>query len=1035
MKKIVMLLICSMLMIGLASAFLPTKDTNPSTSKEENVKKYPSIEINDWFGLGKNLFKGQLEKHTDTCAVDCSSEMQLYTSGDNPLIDNIKFYTIKENERIEQPIRNYQFYIQDGVNNIEVPYYKEVCNNIINENGTTQEICNTIEFGTEKIQKPNWKPYNLGDILPSGYYYVRLEGQKKPDRAVDWIIETQGKVLDEWATWGIGVETLTQSLGSGTTDNLNNAIGNEKYSAFNFTATTSSINTIQFYIAGFVGFNQLINASIVYINSTGWINLTSVNNIFTNIISPNSTGWYNISFPSQVSINVGQAYAVMFWVNETGGGGRYFRIADQNPSGGIGWFSGNGVTLTENIKKTGVTINFWSNGTAGNLTLNAPVDYYNSSSNNIAFNATATMSTSATLVNMSLFDNSTGIWKINKTQLITGTSNTSIIYNNYSNGQTIKWAIQACDSDGACGFSGNRTFTIDSQAPSISLSYPSGIIPIAKYGQNVTLNYSISDINLQTCWYNHNVTTNVTIPCTANSSLILNYHKSIIIYTNDSLGNLNTSSFTWSYNIFENNHTFNSSALETTRQGYVINTTINTTIWIAQSATLYFDNTAYATTKTSSGDNLLFTSNIDLPAITVDTSKNILWQIQITNATGNYLFNTSTYNQTISKTVFARCGTTANVTFLNFTVYSQTDTSIKINTSFYGSFTYWGGDGRVTSTYTYQETGATNSSFPFCLEPNSSIISIDADIQYGNTGGFAQNYFYSRDKQISNNPTNVTLHLLNSSLATITTLRLIDSYQNGLIGYIGYIYKHDLGTGTDNLVGMFKTNYNGQDISYLNWYDTLYKFNINDPTDTTLIYTADPFKVSSTPQLFRVTTIDTGITWTLFKEVSYNLSVNNNTGTFLLTFSDPNNHLTAGCLRIVRFNGGNITVISDQCANGTAGTLTYTIASGINGTYYGIFYGKGSSNIVDFIIFNALDYLDDIYSQIGNLEGSVLAILVISLSAFVGIFSPVAFIVMAMVGYIVIMLLGFQSMNTGNFQIYFFTFLAIGGYLVWKLRT
>lgn len=507
------------------------------------------------------------------------------------------------------------------------------------------------------------------------------------------------------------------------------------------------------------------------------------------------------------------------------------------------------------------------------------------------------------------------------------------------------------------------------------------------------------------------------------------------VFHSDTFGILKYSDLQFDNNgVIENSHSFNASAVETTNQGYVLNTTIDTSYWIAQSAILYFNGTTYPTIKSSDGYNTLFTSNVNLPAVSSEASKDVLWQIQLTNSTGSFYFNTSTYSQTISKIGFVKCGGTSNVTFVNFTVYSQTEPSNRINTPFYATFHYWVGDGSIKSTYTYQETGAANSSFPFCFEPNSSSLNIDADIQYGNAGGYSQNYFYYRNKQLTSSPTNQTLYLLNSSLTTITTLRAIDSYQNGLVGYIGKIYLHNDGTNTDNLVGMFKTNYNGQDIAYLNWYDSLYKFELYDPTISNLVYTAEPFKVSSTPQTFRISTISNAINWIYFQDVAYTLTTNNDTRTILLTYNDPNNHITAGCLRVIKYWNGNASIISDQCLNSTSGTLIYTVADGEYGDYYGVFYGKGSIGTIAIAILSLPDYTQEIYHLLGNLDATVMAIFVIALSAFAGIaFGVVGFIMMAMVGYILSAFLGFQM--TASYQIAFFSFLAVGGYLMWKLRT
>jgi len=42
----------------------------------------------------------------------------------------------------------------------------------------------------------------MGEVVKAGTYGLRLEGEKKPSRTVDWIVKTNGVWTDEWAVWG-----------------------------------------------------------------------------------------------------------------------------------------------------------------------------------------------------------------------------------------------------------------------------------------------------------------------------------------------------------------------------------------------------------------------------------------------------------------------------------------------------------------------------------------------------------------------------------------------------------------------------------------------------------------------------------------------------------------------------------------------------------------------------------------------------------------------------------------------------------------
>jgi len=84
--------------------------------------------------------------------------------------------------------------------------------------------------------------------------------------------------------------------------------------------------------------------------------------------------------------------------------------------------------------------------------------------------------TGATLTNISLWHNGTGTWERNRTTSVTGTTNTTIFTNYMEDGATL-WTCEACDSDDDCAFaSANRTVSVDSTAPVITITAPTNLI-------------------------------------------------------------------------------------------------------------------------------------------------------------------------------------------------------------------------------------------------------------------------------------------------------------------------------------------------------------------------------------------------------------------------------------------------------------------------------------------------------------------------------------------------------------------------------
>ncbi|HJX50339.1 hypothetical protein A3K73_05605 [Candidatus Pacearchaeota archaeon RBG_13_36_9] len=79
----------------------------------------------------------------------------------------------------------------------------------------------------------------------------------------------------------------------------------------------------------------------------------------------------------------------------------------------------------------------------------------------------------------------------------------------------------------------------DASSPNLNITYPLN----ATYNISVSsLNYTVSDANLQACWYNLNGTINITITCGTNLTGLTSTEGSNIwrVYANDTAGNINS---------------------------------------------------------------------------------------------------------------------------------------------------------------------------------------------------------------------------------------------------------------------------------------------------------------------------------------------------------------------------------------------------------------------------------------------------------------------------------------------------------------
>jgi len=130
-----------------------------------------------------------------------------------------------------------------------------------------------------------------------------------------------------------------------------------------------------------------------------------------------------------------------------------------------------------------------------------------------------------------------------------GITNNSITCGNnvsglISNEGSNTWKVYANDTTGNLNTS-SVTFFKDTLNPSISMIYPLG----QNYTIDVTdLNYTVSDANLQSCWYSTDSgVTNVSVTCGVNVSGAISNEGSNTwtVWANDTFGNLNFSSVTF----------------------------------------------------------------------------------------------------------------------------------------------------------------------------------------------------------------------------------------------------------------------------------------------------------------------------------------------------------------------------------------------------------------------------------------------------------------------------------------------------------
>lgn len=485
-----------------------------------------------------------------------------------------------------------------------------------------------------------------------------------------------------------------------------------------------------------------------------------------------------------------------------------------------------------------------------------------------------------------------------------------------------------------------------------------------------------------------------------------------------------SSNMTFSLKRFrENSQTYNPNVISSNEENFKINITYDTTRFPSSIGNLVYNGISYSASIINYGQDAIFSRTINVPSSATETNYTFYWNIGLTNSSGTSYTNSISNNQTISPILMQLCNATINVTYFNFTVKDLDYPTIKVNATFKASFSY--GTTNLNSNYSYQDLSEKNSSFAFCFFPSSSNLIVNAKIEYGATG-YSNNYYYLNNASFSNQTPNISLYLLNSSKATPTVLKVQTETQSPLSETYIQIQRYDSGTDTYYTVAMAKTDFNGEDVVYLNWYDTFYKYTLSRNYETILM--TNTSKISATPVRF---TIPSRITYSYdkFLDIDYSLIFNNETNNFILTYSLPSGEITSACLRVVKRTIINDTTICNTCETSSSATIYCNIAAYGNGTYVATFYAIGSYGFIESIV-ELIGVSISLYEDIGNIDGSIYAFLFAGIIVVMFFILPVLGVVGMILGMLGAMILGFQPIN----YMEFLGITIIGGVVIILLK-
>jgi hypothetical protein len=378
------------------------------------------------------------------------------------------------------------------------------------------------------------------------------------------------------------------------------------------------------------------------------------------------------------------------------------------------------------------------------------------------------------------------------------------------------------------------------------------------------------------------------------------------------------------------------------------------------------------------------------------------WYCQACDSNG--VCSNQTDVRTVTRLEFDECSG-GNVA-LNFTAWDEEDDTIALNDTIDMSATIYGAYDILSYSISTTAKHETN----FCLNPSGHNVTITGFAQYlpNNVSySFPRQYYMEALEIDGDESEDIKLYSLTDALSTAVTFiasRAGSAVPNILI----HLQRFDAGTGLFSLIATGKTSSAGTDVIYLRLTDAFYRVIAYESPYTTdeLVYDSGTTHITSSPYTMLLSGGSTGQTnnwydtWNAFGSIAYSLTFNESgTNAFLLVADDSSGATTSMCLKVDKFTaqGGQQNVCYD-CATTSSVSISCIIPD-TNSYYTAKFIANQNSDLFQAVYGFAVDLTSGIGELIGSANGAFFTFLLVGVSAFMALYSPMASVVLAVLAF------------------------------------
>jgi len=520
------------------------------------------------------------------------------------------------------------------------------------------------------------------------------------------------------------------------------------------------------------------------------------------------------------------------------------------------------------------------------------------------------------------------------------------------------------------------------------------------------LNFTPTDINLDSCWINYNGV-NTSISCN-NATINTDYFNysinvnNVTVYANDTFGNLGSEIITWDYVLLNTAESYNENVFSSSLQDISINLTYDAGEYIEVTANLVWNGTNYTGTDSGVDGESIFNYLQYMPVVEADTNVSFYWDIFLNDGSTTTTISTVSHNQTInplyainitSSSCPAGFFEAVNFTFKDANNFTSLTDNIEYN------FKY--GIGNYDSYEIYGEFDDI-SDFRICI--NSSIENYKVgygEIQFSKEG-YSSRRFYLYQNQILSNSTTREYELLSLQNTDSTSFifevknTFLNPYADKFISLLRWYPE----LNEYKVVETAITDTEGKTVMKVKTEDVDYRVGIYEQNGT-LIKLADSVRMACLvdPCTYTLKIIHDPSDYYSIFDVESSLEFDEDNSRFIFIWNDPEQITSEMRLEVYKMAGNQDILICNDTSESYTGVMVCSI-----GNYTGDFYAKAYRSASPEKIFKTLFYT--LRTGVESTFGLFLSVILALVTGLIGIFSPTIAIIMLIVGMLPALLFG-----------------------------